>query len=234
MFFIFISFSRYLSFFKLLSLLCFSILVLEHHIQLVTLNLILVLLNYWCTGVISFIIISPSFFVPPFIPFLFNYLPIYVNFTSLSLFVPLSTPGALNQNVLYFPSSPSFPYPFLRIYLFMTLITHYFCPLFNLWPPLPHTLSAGRRPVWRQIRSWTRTSVTGWVWEAATPSPTAVTVPTWQPPNAWPSVSSTWMASGSPMWHATSARSELLEGYCVVAKLKVSENLKSEIWVSKN
>lgn len=77
--------------------------------------------------------------------------------------------------------------------------------------PAPTVLSAGRRPVWPRIRSWTRTSARGWVWAAATPSPTAVSVRTWPPPNAWPSVSSTWMASGSPMWRATSARSELLQ-----------------------
>jgi len=77
-------------------------------------------------------------------------------------------------------------------------------------PPPPAVFSAGTRPAWRQIRSWTRTSVSGWVWAAVRPSPMAATVLTWQPPDAWPNVSSTWTASESPMWRGTSARSELL------------------------
>ncbi|KAM3835974.1 PH and SEC7 domain-containing protein 1-like, partial [Diretmus argenteus] len=46
------------------------------------------------------------------------------------------------------------------------------------------TYVAWRRPVWRQTPSWTRTSVTGWVWAAVTPSPMAAAAWTWQPPKA--------------------------------------------------
>lgn len=75
--------------------------------------------------------------------------------------------------------------------------------------PFPHTLSAGRRPVWRRTQSWTGTSVTGWVWAVVTPSPTAATVAMWQLPNVSPSVSFTWTDSGGLTCRATSARSEL-------------------------
>lgn len=177
---------------------------------------ILVWLNYWYTWVISFIIISPSFFVPPFILFSLSFSIIYQSL-SIELFLSVShfsSPGSLQYNVLHLPSFPSFPHPFLSICLSESLTIY--ASLLNPWPPSLPTLSAGTRPVWRQIRSWTRTLVRGWVWAAVRPSPMAVTMPMWQPPNVWPNVSSTWMASGSLMWRATSAKSKLLEGYCVI------------------
>lgn len=136
------------------------------------------------------------------------------------------------RDISFIIISPSFfsflfnylPISVISIFPFLSTSPLYFCPSTSDPPPPPTLLSAGRRPVWRQILSWTRTSARGWVWAAATPSPTAATVPTWQPPNAWPSVSSTWTASGSPMLRATSARSELLESYGVVAKLYASES----------
>lgn len=68
--------------------------------------------------------------------------------------------------------------------------------------------SAEIKPAWPQTLSWTRTSATGWVWTAATPSPTAAAALMWRLPSVSPSASSTWTASGSRTWRATSARSE--------------------------
>lgn len=95
---------------------------------------------YWSYYYYITIILCSYFY--PFLSFLFNYLPIYVNCPPLSLFVPLSTPGSLNQNVLLFPIFPFLLISF-SVCLFVSDFNHsLFLPsLQPLTPPPTHPLS---------------------------------------------------------------------------------------------